>query len=230
MNEQLKSRIAGIQAILMAHHSAGAGMANETIGNEREYMVREFLAKILPPPFRFGSGVIIDTYGTQSGQLDVVVEWPFVPSFPTPGAHERLYLAESVAFAAEVKSHLSEKWQQVRSTAKRVLALRRRLGTTMTQTEKHILMTKGRDSSIPVVAIGYEGYATSESLKRAVLDSPEEERPNVALVVKSGAYFNRVGGERMGDGEAGVFSFCSDIAFLARNLMGASPELHKYIP
>jgi hypothetical protein len=37
-----------------------------------------------------------------SGQLDIVIELPFLPSFPTPGANERLYLAESVALAIEV--------------------------------------------------------------------------------------------------------------------------------
>jgi hypothetical protein len=41
-----------------------------------------------------------------SGALDIVVEFPFLPSFPAPGGDERLYLAESVALAIEVKSDL----------------------------------------------------------------------------------------------------------------------------
>jgi len=41
-----------------------------------------------------------------SGQLDIIVEWPFFASFPAPLGTQRLYLAEAIAFVIEVKSDL----------------------------------------------------------------------------------------------------------------------------
>jgi hypothetical protein len=110
----LKLRLDGIRQILLAHHVAGSGFPSSSKGAEREVLVREFLAKVFPPPYRFGSGAIVDSTGAQSGQLDVVVEFPFLPSFPTTGAPDRLYLVESVGAAIEVKSNLQTQWHQVR--------------------------------------------------------------------------------------------------------------------
>lgn len=79
--------------------------------------MREFLGQVFPPSFRFGIRAIVDATGETSGQLDVVVEFPFLPSFPTPGAAERLYLADSAALVIEVKSDLSGQWSQIRECA-----------------------------------------------------------------------------------------------------------------
>ena len=66
-------------------------------------------------------------------------------------------------------------------------------------------------------------------MKRAVLDTPGEERPNVALMIESGAYFNRVGGEKTFSGEAGLFALCADVAAFARNVIAADPQLDSYL-
>jgi hypothetical protein len=90
--DSLNARLDGIRTILMAHQAAGAMLPPASKGVERETLVREFLAEVFPPPFRFGRGAIVDAKGEASGQLDIVVEFPFLPSFPTPGTTERLYL------------------------------------------------------------------------------------------------------------------------------------------
>lgn len=77
--KSLAARLEGIQKILMAHHGAGALFPTAAKGSERETLVREFLERVFPPPFRFGAGAIADSAGTLSGQLDVVVEFPFLP-------------------------------------------------------------------------------------------------------------------------------------------------------
>jgi hypothetical protein len=77
MNEHVKARLRGIQEVLMAHHRATALLPNVAKGDEREMLVREFLKKVFPTPYRFGSGSLIDSKSGCSGQLDVVVEWPF---------------------------------------------------------------------------------------------------------------------------------------------------------
>jgi hypothetical protein len=77
----------------------------------------EFLGPVFPPSFPFGIGAIGHAIGATWGQLDVVVEFPFLPSFPTPGAAECLYLAYSAALIIEVKLDLSGQWSQIRECA-----------------------------------------------------------------------------------------------------------------
>jgi hypothetical protein len=63
---------------------------------------------VLPPIYRFGTGVITDVGGNLTGQVDIVMEFPLTASFPMPAGKQRLYLAESVAAVIEVKSNLSQ--------------------------------------------------------------------------------------------------------------------------
>ena len=59
MNEQLKTRLRGIQDVLMAPHRATTLLPNATKGDEREVLVREFLEKVFPAPYRFGGGATL---------------------------------------------------------------------------------------------------------------------------------------------------------------------------
>jgi hypothetical protein len=63
-------------------------------------------------------------WATRSGQIDLVIEYPFFPSFPLLGtSQQRLYLIESVAMAIEVKSGRRQ-FDDAISTMKRFNALR----------------------------------------------------------------------------------------------------------
>ncbi len=57
-------------------------MAGVEVAEERETFVNQFLAHVVPPMFRIGCGDITDSTGRQTGQLDLVIEYPFVPSMP----------------------------------------------------------------------------------------------------------------------------------------------------
>lgn len=85
------------------------------------------MSKVLPLPYRFGTGDITDTESRKSGQADLVVEYPFLPSVPSIGGDLRLYLAESVAAVVEVKSDISGQWQEATQTARHVKVLKREL-------------------------------------------------------------------------------------------------------
>ncbi len=229
MNEQLKVRLRGIQDVLMAHHRATTLLPNAAKGDEREVLVREFLEKVFSAPYRFGGGAITDAAGQVSGQLDVIIEWPFFASFPAPLGTQRFYLAESVAFAIEVKSDLSAQWDQVEKTVQQLRLLRRLWRTHLA------LNSAGTDfeflgpttSRIPSVAVGFTGYNTIEALQKRLQDTPEDRRPDVALVVESGAY---VGWQApTGCSEEGLFSFCVDCSLFARNVLFAEPDLAKYV-
>ena len=225
--KQLVQRLEGIRQILMAHHSAGTLLPNASKGTERETLVREFLVKVFPPPFRFGSGAIIDQFGCISGQLDVVAEFPFFPSFPTPGAAERLYLAESVSFVAEVKSDLGAQWSQVEKTGEALLPLRRNWSGHLRFDRGNLEIANASISRIPFIAIGFRGYESVEALERKLLATEQSKRPDSALVLESGVYVGLLGGVR-GSGVMGLFEFCVEAAHFATNVLTAVPDFRGY--
>lgn len=104
VNPHLKRRLEAILSQLRAAHD-GHGASSATRGAEREAFVDLMLRGCMPAPYRFGSGEVTDAHGNVSGQIDVVIEHAFFPSFPLLGtAQQRLYLIEGVAIAIEVKS------------------------------------------------------------------------------------------------------------------------------
>ena len=119
--------------MLCAAFDAGTSLASASKGAEREAFVTLFLSQVLPTIYRFGTGVITDSYASatgsrRSGQIDVVIEMPFAPSFPAlVGSDVRLYPAEAVGVAIEVKSDVSAQWKDVLHSAGQLGALRQTL-------------------------------------------------------------------------------------------------------
>ena len=227
-NPQLVQRLEGIRQILMAHHAASAMLPNAAKGSERETLLKEFLTKVFPSPIRFGGGAIIDQSNKISGQIDIVAEFPFFPSFPTPGATERLYLAESVSFAVEVKSNLAAQWAQVEHSAGEFLPLRRSWGGHLEYQGGSLSIRDRSTSRIPFVAIGYGGYASITALEQKLHETPEDRRPDAALVLESGAYVGLLTGSRA-IGAAGLFAFCVDATHFSTNVLMASPDFRGYL-
>jgi hypothetical protein len=224
---ELSQRLEGIQQILMAHHAAGKRLPNAAKGTERETLLREFLGRVFPSPFRFGSGAITDSDGQTTGQIDVVAEFPFFPSFPTPGASERLYLAESVAFAVEVKSDLTAQWSQLETTAEAVLPLRRRWRGHLVFESGDFEIAPASVSRIPFMVVGFTGPSNVETLERRLSDTTEVKRPDGALVLQSGVYVCSLTGNRA-TGASGLFAFCVDAARFATNVLTAHPDFSNY--
>jgi hypothetical protein len=228
ITEQLEQRLEGLRTILLAHHAAGAMLPNASKGDERETLLREFLAKVFPPPFRFGTGAVIDESGKTSGQLDIVAEFPFFPSFPTPGAAERLYLAESIAFVLEVKSDLAAQWSQVEKSAEGILPLRRAWRGHVSFRNSTLEITDSSSSRIPFVVVGFKGYKSTDALEKRIRETPEVRRPDAALVIDSGAYVNLLT-DRRGIDATGLFEFCVDAAYFATNVLTAYPDFTGYL-
>jgi len=228
MQDPVRRRLDGIRAILMAHHAAGMSLPSATKGTEREVLVREFLGKVFPAPYRFGSGAVTDASGRRSGQLDIVVEWPFCASFPAPSGTERLYLAESVAFVVEVKSNLASQWDQVERSAARVHALRRHwAGHAATGAPMAAVTPQPPSVSwIPFVAVGFVGFKTLSGLKKRLARTPGGRRPDAALVIDSGAYVGWA--NKSSVAAKGFFLFCDDASFFVRNVVTAEPILANY--
>ena len=111
-NSHVYQRLIGIQNILKGVHQAGVPMSAATKGQERAAFIDQFLSQVLPLPYRFGTGDATDLAGNRSGQLDVVVEYPFSPTLPLGVGPSRLYLAEGVAAVIEVKSDAAGQWNE----------------------------------------------------------------------------------------------------------------------
>lgn len=162
MNRHVRGRLDASRRLLMAAYEGGVGLSSATQGREREAFVRLFLAEMLSTVHRFGSGDITDSKGEKTGQVDIVIEYPFLPSLQSPGL-ERLYLAESVGTTIEVKSDLSKKWDEVIETATAVKRLTR--GPRVTGMYGGLPPTR-----VPFFAVGYTGWKTLGTLEEKVQD------------------------------------------------------------
>jgi len=189
-NPHLAQRLAAIQQSLMAHHAGGKGLPTAVGGEERETFIREFLQKVFPSHYRFTHGVITDSFGKLSGQVDLAVEYPFLPSFPMPNADQRLLLAESVATIIEVKSNLASQWSELETTVKKVKMLQRKWRGSISHSGGGLSVHDSSVTPIPCIAVGYTGHKTLEGLKNRVLSTTEDARPDAAYVIESGCFYS----------------------------------------
>ena len=192
MNKLLKERIAAIQKIAIAHYEAGAGMANAAIGAEREVFVRELMQKIFPNAYRFSSGEIIDRDGERSGQVDLVLEFPHEPTFPSPVANERLMLAESVIVAFEIKSGWGQLDEVVTKT-KKVNSLSRDVKWIMSSDDDEgdpRFSTEALELAkrIPLIGVFYKGPVKFDTVKDAYHKINATERPTALLTLNNGHF------------------------------------------
>lgn len=189
-NPHVLERVRGIRKQLLAAREAGKAMSRASKGTEREALIAGFLSKVLPPTYRFGTGDATDIAGNRSGQLDVVVEYPFGPSIPIVGPGDvRLYLAETVGVVIEVKSNLSTQWNEVVRTAEQLAPLRRAPNSGMT-------WGSGPSDRIPLVVVGFEGWKALDSLKRNV---DEVDAVTAALSIHENFFYWKGNGHVVGD-------------------------------
>jgi hypothetical protein len=179
--DELLKRLAGVQKSLCGVYESGAGMSAASCGREREQFIDLFLSRLLPPGYRFGSGDVIDTRGSRSGQLDVVVEFTFLPSLPAVGGSTRLYLAEGVAAVVEVKSDLAKQWNEVQATASALRTLERQFHV------PGFTPYGPPPKQIPLFAVGYTGWRQLDTVREkagaGVVDG--------LLVIDSGLFSTR---------------------------------------
>lgn len=216
-NEHIRQRLRGLQTILTGVHQSSVSMSSASKGTEREAFVDQFLSNVLPPIFRFGSGDATDSKGQKSGQLDVVVEYPFAPSLPIIGsAQTRLYLAEAVAAVIEVKSNISNQWNEVEDTGKKLAPLKRCYGASM-------VMGRPPAASIELFAVGYTGWKKMETLESHIQQSSSVFG---ALIIDSGLYFSKSG--ISASGELALWGLISDIHLITNSLQSASTNPLDY--
>jgi hypothetical protein len=148
------------------------------MGQERELFIRDFLSLVMPPGMRFGTGEVIDRNRNQSGQLDIVIEFPFSPSLGLTADGPRLYFSEGVGAVVEVKSDLSKHWDDVQKTARRLRAVKR------TFPIPSISPYGLPDETIPLFVAGFKGWSDMELL----IEKASQEELAGLLVVDPGLF------------------------------------------
>jgi hypothetical protein len=182
VNTFIEQRLAGLLDQLQAVHRAGVDMSSASKGAERAAFLNSFLSKVLPPVFRFGDGDVTDSFGQRSGQLDLVIEYPFCPSLPVVGGGQtRLYLAEGVAAVIEVKSDLTGQWGEALETAKKVAPLERSLSAHL------VIGNQPSLDRIPFFVVGYTGWKTVETVIERIQDGPVDG----VLVIDLGIFVSK---------------------------------------
>jgi hypothetical protein len=207
----LLKRLAGYRAHLIAAYKLGAGMSSASKGHERRAFVHDFLEATFPPPNRFGTGDCIDKAGNQSGELDVVVEYPFLPSLTLQG-HSRLYLAEGVAAVIEVKSNIAGEWKEACDTGTKLKALQRNFV---------IGMSMGPvPPDIPYFVVGYNGWKNMDTVASHCNNSPADG----VLVIDAGLYYANSAWlpQVQAIGDISLFRFISTLAEVMSGLKVAS--------
>ena len=124
-NEYLDKRLSGVLKTLVSAHEASKPLSSSSKGNEREWFVSNLLSLVFPNQYRFSSGEVTDRYGKITGQVDIVIEYPHRYSLAAYQDGPRLFMAESVAVAIEVKSDLVDQWSQVTETVRKIKDIRR---------------------------------------------------------------------------------------------------------
>ena len=196
-------------------------MPSAAKGDEREIFVREFLGRVFPPHFRFGTGCITDRHGGMSGQVNVVVELPFFPSLPVPPSEVRMYLADGVAVAIEVKSDIAAQWNQLDRTVESIKTLRRNLAD-------GVLWRGPRPFEfVPVFAVGYSGFSSVPALLNRLDRTPPSKRPEAVLVLDDPGVF--IAGTKAADGAEAMLLFLGLLNNFCTQIVSAGFDVQSYV-
>jgi hypothetical protein len=200
-NAHVLNRLSGIQAILNGVHLASATMSTNTKGAERQSFI-----------------------GNRSGQLDVVIEYPFSPALPSVSGGAattttRLYLAESIASVVEVKSDVSKQWDEVVRTASALASVKRAYGATMS-------MGLPPSPAIPLFVASYTGWKTLAAVQTRMATTPDVAG---ILIIDSGLFVgsNSYGGIQA-TGPWALWGLICTLHLIANSLQAASTNPLSY--
>ena len=218
-NQHILDRLSGVQPYLMAAYESGKSLSRNNKGFERELFLNNFLQEILPPLYRVGSGEITDRNGIISGQLDTVVEYPYLPSFPLLNIDKpRLYLADSVAVVLEIKSDMTRQWPEIIETSNKLKALNR--ATDFHKTASTIGFSNSSPppstsrEKIPLIAIGFKGWKSKGLRREQLVRKLVESGADAILLIDSSTYIARPDGELSFSIAKGCFAFWSFLSQL----------------
>ncbi|EJG1636211.1 hypothetical protein BT049_RS23595 [Vibrio parahaemolyticus] len=188
--ELLKQNIKAMHDDLLLGYERTQSYPSSVIGAERELLIEKLLSIALPPTTRFGSGVIIDHTGRSTGQVDLIIESPMSMSFPVSSANQRLYFANSVLAAFEVKSNLSSQKKEAFNKVEEITSLWTNKYDPETLSEEDRIINK-QDYEVPSFIVAYKG-ATKKTVHKWLREECIDKGrrfPTGILCIEPGYFF-----------------------------------------
>lgn len=191
--ELLKIETKEIAASFEKASIEGEGTPQE-VADRREEVVKRFLEKYFPFPYRVVKGNIIDSFGNRSNSIDCIVLNPSHPYTVDPfNGKASIIFADGVDYAIEVKPDLSQKKEIERGLAQiqSVKKLKRvRTGLAKTDIEKE------KAKHIPVFIFADKTYADIRTLISNIVEYyvnnavPQAEQFDLIIVNNRAIVFN----------------------------------------
>lgn len=188
-NALFRRKLENIHSGLMERYRDSQHYSSPIVGAEREAVKKELLSLILPPGYRIGSGSITDAAGLETGQVDAVIEQPFSLSFPVATDTNRLYLADTVGAAFEIKSDLNTQGQEALVKIRKI----RELECYQREKDEITLFDLLR---IPSFIISFAGPKQLKTLVKNYINPRDHFFPNGVLVIESGLFYGRSAEDR----------------------------------
>lgn len=187
MKELFSKKIKNIHKNLMECYEDTKHYSPTITGAEREIFNRELFQKILPNNYRVGAGTIVDSSGSETGQIDAVIELPFSLSFPISSGDNRLYLADTIGASFEIKSNLNTQWDEAITKIKEIKTLNR------------YKISKGEAASldnlkIPAFIIAYTGQKKLDTIYKKLESVQVKDWPDGILIIEDGIFYGRAAG------------------------------------
>lgn len=220
-----KRKIENLHSNLMECYRDSANYSSSITGFEREIFHSYLLSKILPSNYRIGSGTITDHRGIETGQIDCVIELPFSVSFPISSGHTKLYLADTVGAAFEIKSNLSTQWNDAIKKIKEIKDLNRYM---LKEGDFALL----NDLKIPTFIIAYKGFTNIETIFDKLSEMQPRDWPNGIFIIESGIFIGLNGNkgqyECVGKGES-MLGFISYLYETLQHYSKLNANLNAYL-
>lgn len=180
MHELLYNKLISLHGHLLTAYNDSSAYPAPITGREREVFLHALLEKILPPHFRVGSGIITDYRQKTTGQIDLVVELPLSLSFPVVGEN-RMYFADTVGAAMEIKSDLNFQWDEAYEKWMQVNAL-----STKKRADPDGIELKS-EYQIPFFMVAYKGPKKAETIEKKL--HLLENYPMAGIYIVESNYF-----------------------------------------
>lgn len=163
MHQLFEKKLVHMRDSLVTAYRESSDYPAPVQGAEREIFLHNLLMRVIPPQFRIGAGVITDYKGDVSKQIDLVIELPLSLSFPVVGTN-RMYLADTIGAAIEIKSTLDAKqwadcWEKLRSIRK---LARKRLPDSENKVVRYA------DYAVPSFIVSYRGPKKIETIYKNI--------------------------------------------------------------
>lgn len=215
----------------MLQYNATVSGPSPIKGFEREIFIGELLSNMLPPHYRIGTGVVVDSYDNTSSQTDIIIEYPYGIRFPIGTGATSMYLAESVAATIEVKSNFTKQWKQIHEKIynnRSILRRQYKLGSLIKDEDR---IQSGHNVFLPIFIVAYKGPKKLDTI-RQYIGKLKRNFPTGILIIESGIYVgfsprNRWR-EAVGKAES-IFAFMSDVNDCMKHDVSYTWDLDHYL-